>query len=200
VLSEPVAAMIATTDDRGMYSLKLPVVPNMFAVSASKHGYVPSSENVEARRLEPGELEMNFRLSPATSRIVAIEARPEVHHLGNDRFEGSINSQFQRDSEGLNFTAKFQLSPDQCTPVISRAAVLLLAKGVQCPHKIRVNGQTLRRRLRPTSADGSFSRFTATFSADLLRPGDNTIEIVDVYCNDDLDDFEFVNVQIRLSP
>jgi hypothetical protein len=200
VLGEPVAAMIAMTDDRGMYILRLPVVPDMFAVSTSKRGYLPTSENVEARRLDSGDLEMNFRLSPATSRIIAIEQQPEVHHLGNDRFEGSINSQFQKESDGLTFEAEFQLTPEQCPPAISRAAVLLMAKGVQCPHKIRINGQTLRRRLRTTSEDGSFSRFTATFSADLLHPGTNTIEVMDVYCNDDLDDFEFVNVQIRLSP
>ena len=74
----------------------------------------------------------------------------------------------------------------------------LLAKGVQCPHQVYVNGYRLRRRLDEAPADGSFGELTTRFHPAILVEGVNTIRIHAVACQGDVDDFEFVNVQIRL--
>ena len=130
---------------------------------------------------------------------MALEAEPTVHHLGNDRWEGTINSQFQKTAEGRRFTSEFELSASQLPPHYSRAAVTLLAKGVQCPHQIYINGFRLRQRLDSSPADGSFGEFSARFPPEILSEGINLIQIRAVSCMGDLDDFEFVNVRIQLS-
>ncbi len=75
-----------------------------------------------------------------------------------------------------------------------------MAKGIQRSHKIRINGTVLDDRLDDAPSDGSFGEFTAAFDAGILRPGGNSFEIIAKPSDSDIDDFEFVNIQIRLSP
>ena len=58
----------------------------------------------------------------------------------------------------------------------------------------------MRTSLNRTPPDGSFGTFIAAFDPALLREGVNRLEIRAVACNGDLDDFEFINLQIRLHP
>ncbi len=74
----------------------------------------------------------------------------------------------------------------------------MLAKGVQCPHKIRINDMLIDARLEDSPDDGSFAQFAARFDISLLQEGENTIEMIAVSCTGDLGDHEFVNLQIRL--
>ncbi|RIK68043.1 MAG: hypothetical protein DCC65_04220 [Planctomycetota bacterium] len=192
--------VIAVTDDEGNYALHAPQVPDHFALTATRSGYLPQARNVPAGRLRGRVLDVDFDLQPVSEFVIAIEKDPVVHHLGNDLFEGRINSQFQRESEGTRFRASFELSAEQLAPKFRTARVELLAKGVQCPHQIRINSRRLPRRLGNSPPDGSFGRFTADFDASILRPGRNTFTLRNVTCREDIDDFEFVNVQIRLIP
>ena len=191
--------LTATTDDEGNYALAVPLVPDNFALSASHEDYVPASVNIPAAALGRGTLIQDFALEPHSEDVVALEVEPTVHHLGNDRWDGVINSQFQKTSEGRRFTAEFELSHRQLPPHYSQAAVILLAKGVQCPHQVYVNGFRLRQRLDSSPADGSFGEFSARFPPEILGEGINTIQIRGVSCRGDIDDFEFVNVRIQLS-
>ncbi|MEW6251835.1 MAG: carboxypeptidase regulatory-like domain-containing protein, partial [Planctomycetota bacterium] len=86
-----------TTDVRGHYELHVPDVPDFFAVSATHPRYVPQSQNASAADLRQRGLTLDFALEPDSNGSVVIEAVPDVHHLGNDRFEGAVNSQFQKD-------------------------------------------------------------------------------------------------------
>ena len=118
-----------------------------------------------------------------------------------NRFTSSVSPvflfQFQ---DRVLFEAEFELAATQLSPHSTRAEVVLLAKGVQRRHKIRINGATLEQRLEETPDDGGFGEFRASFDADLLRRGPNKIEIIAKPSSSDIDDFEFVNVQILLSP
>jgi hypothetical protein len=192
--------IVVTTDAAGLYELAVPPVPDFFALSASLSGYVPGTANLSAGMLSDRPVAVDFELPQQTDYIVAIEEEPDVHHLGNDRFEGRINSQFQKRSEGRVFRATFEISKDQLPPNYSRAEVWLMAKGVQCPHQILINDRRLRRRLDDAPGDGSFGEFTARFDPAWLEAGINKIRIAAKSCNGDLDDFEFVNLQIRLLP
>lgn len=197
-LSEQPPVSVRSTAD-GFYELSIPETPEFFAVSAMLAGYQPAAGNVSEANLRERGFYYDFALRPAESGVIALEAAPDVHHLGNDRFEGAINSQFQKASEGRAFSAEFLLSPTQSPPHIDAASVVLLAKGVQCPHQVRINGTLIEARLDHSPADGSFGEIVLALDPALLSEGSNTLEIRAVTCRGDLDDFEFVNVQLRLS-
>lgn len=190
----------AETDADGHYVLYVPQVPVFFALSATREGYVPETTNVSGEMIRHGPMNLDFELEPSNTDIIVTEAIPEVHHLGDNRFDGSINSQFQKESEGSSYAAQFELSEKQVKPYIRRAKVHLLAKGVQRRHKIFINGHVLKKRLNHAPRDGSFGEFEAPLEVSLLRAGTNTIEIVAAPSDHDIDDFEFVNVQIHLIP
>jgi hypothetical protein len=183
----------------GRYELFPPEVPPFFALSAINDGYVPASKNVATVMVEGTTLELDFALDPETERIVAIEAAPEVHHLGDNAFSGRINSQFQKRSEGARFSAIFTLSARQLPPYYDEATVTMLVKGVQMSHRIRINGEVIDERLDDAPRDGSFGEFSVEFDPALLREGRNRIEILASSRGGDVDDFEFVNLQIRLA-
>jgi len=194
------APVTAITEHDGTYMLDAPEAPDFFALSASRKGFVPQSANVERARVEGRTLRVNFALEAASDTVLVTEAVPDVHHLGNNHFDGTINSQFQKKSEGAEFTVEFELSTDPASVSLSRAEVRLLVKGVQRDHRVVINGTTLKRRLNHAPEDGGFGEFVAPFNATLLQPGTNTLQIIAAPSDSDIDDFEFVNAQVRLSP
>jgi hypothetical protein len=194
------SSVVAMSGETGWYELGVPQVPEFFALSASLDGYLPEAVNVETARLRGRAIIQNFRLRPDDETVIALESDPEVHHLGNDRFEGVINSRFQKRSEGTRAVAVFPLSAHQISSPFTQAEVRMLVKGVQCPHRIFINDELLSRRLDRSPKDGSFGEFLASFDASALHEGENVLEIHCVSCRGDVDDFEFVNVQIHLRP
>lgn len=198
-LDLPGGAVIAvSTDAKGTYEFAVPELPDFFAVSASKPNYLPRTRNAANRSVAGRSMRLNFALRPQSLQVVSLEDVPVVHHLGNDAYEGRINSQFQREAEGRSYSGEFELSSDQQNA--GQAEIKLLAKGIQCPHKIKVNGRLLETRLDHSPEDGSFGSFSAVFDAMLLQEGTNVLEIRAVSCNGDIDDFEFINLQILLLP
>ena len=194
------AALNATTDADGQYLLPVPSLPDFVALSATCPGYVPGSASIPGRRVVRSSVTQDFELDAVSPDVIALEPVPQVHHLGNDRFEGRINSQFQKRAEGRALRGYLQLSDEQVLPRIRAVSLSLLAKGVQCPHKILVNGHLLDERLDHSPADGSFGEFTISFDPELLKAGANMLEIRGVRCQGDVDDFEIVNIQVRLVP
>jgi len=197
-LDVPDRAPITTrTDDEGLYVFDAPEMPEHFALSAVHRGYSPQTMTAEAEELHGRVLERDFALERLSDAVLPVEELPRVHHLGNDHFEGRINSQFQRRAEGTTYTATFEVTGDRLPPNFSRAQVWMLVKGAQSNNRIRINGTMLRTRLNDAPDDGSYGEFTAPFDIRLLEEGENIIEIISVDETGDLDDFEFVNVQIR---
>ena len=193
--------LTSTTDSKGKYTLDVPATPDFFALSASLDPYVPQTISVERARLESKKkLVVNFALEPHSDNALVTEAAPDVHHLGDDRFSGDINSQFQKKSEGAKFSIAFEIAPDSLATPLERAEVRLMAKGVQRRHKIFVNDKLLDRRLDKAPEDGSFGEFIAPFELSLLTPGANTLRVEALPSDDDIDDFEFVNIRIYLIP
>ncbi|MCH8823921.1 MAG: PD40 domain-containing protein [Planctomycetes bacterium] len=189
--------LTVVTNEAGRYVLVTPQLPDFVALSASHEGYLPEASNVASSELKRSTVTRDFQLKPLQNDIIAIEAVPEVHHLGNDLFDGRINSLFQKKSEGLVFTAEFVLTANQIPPFVNHAEIVLMVKGVQVGNELRINGNLLEARLNRSPRDGSFSEFVAEFPASWLLEGINTLQIKSVR-GSDLDDFEFVNIQIRL--
>jgi len=194
------AAVTATTDEAGFYDLSVPAVPDFFAVSASAERYLPASANVSAAAVNTSTVQVNFFLRPEGLDEVAIETTPDVHHLGDDRFTGSVNSRFQKRAEGDVYAAEFTLSERQVPPYYTRAELSMLAKGIQLRHRLFVNGHRLPGRPPHSPRDGSFGECRIPFDADCLRPGVNILEFRANNRRGDVDDFEFVNIQIHLKP
>lgn len=190
--------IIVASADAGRYTLRPPEVPDHVAMTATMEGYQPASINVPTEALLRGVVERDFLLERQAEGIIALEAQPEVHHLGNDEFTGRINSQFQRPSEGLIYQKSFAITPAQIRLVGREAQVRLLAKGTQAPNPVRVNGRLISRRLVGSPADGSFGEWVGSFPGEWLVAGENIVEIRSTRGDSDLDDFEFVNVQIVL--
>lgn len=189
-----------TTKD-GTYEIPFNEVPDNTAVTASLPGYLPVSKNLVGSDRRQMSSRLNFTMSSSNDSVIAVEEQPVVHHLGDDRFEGQINSQFQRKAEGTSIVLKFKLSSNFRQPKPIRANVTFMAKGVQCSPKVSVNGKLLVPVSEKSASDGSFSPMQFAIDPNSLRVGENQFEMIAVKCLDlsDLDDFEFVNVQIRLS-
>lgn len=192
--------VLTRTDDNGSYELKLPELPDNVAVSATRAGYLPESKNLRVFRGDGNVHRLDFELGANTERVIAIEGNPVVHHLGNDKYEGSVNSQFQRPSEGILFRADFDVARDQYPDQAGVAVITFLAKGIQCEPQIRLNGHLITEKMALSPSDGSFAPAAVAFDPAWLRVGRNVITVTAIVCANDLDDFEFVNLQVRLSP
>jgi hypothetical protein len=156
--------------------------------------------DVERRRLTGRTLNVDFSLQKIGRDVLVLEEQPEVHHLGDNAFSGQINSQFQKQAEGDRYEMSFDLDAAQLPANAARAEIVLMAKGVQRRHSLKVNGRLLDQRLEEAPEDGGFGEFSAPFDITWLQPGDNKIEIIAAPSDSDIDDFEFVNVRVRLVP
>jgi hypothetical protein len=193
------ATVRSTTDAAGRYTLAVPESPPHFAVTAEHAGHVPDAANVASASLGTGPLRLDFALRPQEAGILALEPSPAVHHLGNDRFEGRINSQFQLPSEGRRLSITFTVEAGHLNPRPRRARLEFLARGVQCPHEVWINDDQLPGLDEESPSDGSFGPRVIAFDPELLQAGENRLRIVAIQCRGDLDDFEFVNPQIRFA-
>lgn len=184
----------------GIYILHPPEVPTFFALSASSAGYLPSARNVTTATVMGRTLELDFALTPQAQTAVAFEVEPEVHHLGDNAFEGRINSQFQQRAEGAVYETTFELTAKQLELASLPVELTVLVKGVQMRHQLLLNGRDLGTRLDWSPSDGSFGMFVVEFDPALLRVGTNVFSIRAGSRGNDVDDFEFVNLQINLVP
>lgn len=191
--------LIAVTRDDGTYELVLTDIPETFAVAASQSGYQPEALNLRSIDVKGTTHRLDFALRASNEDVIVVENDPTVHHLGNDQFEGVANSKFQRRSEGVSFESVFIVSVENSQKASVQPAVTFLAKGVQCPPQVRINGQLLPSTKAVTPDDGSYGTMVFPFDRSLLRAGKNQISIWATSCQGDLDDFEFVNPQVRLS-
>lgn len=194
---DPLTAM---SDEQGAYELRLSEVPENFALSGTHPRYSPQSRSVRGAQVRGRTLRLDFALSPTNHETVAIEREPKVHHLGNDRFEGLANSQFQIKSEGKVYSTQFRLTEKQIRSASRQVELCMMARGVQCPAPVVLNGTLLDDGVALSPEDGSYRTVRIPFDCKLLKAGVNQIRMEAVSCHGDLDDFEFVNLQIRLSP
>ncbi|MHC5110735.1 MAG: carboxypeptidase regulatory-like domain-containing protein [Planctomycetota bacterium] len=192
---EPV---VVQTDENGRYELFPPPLPDFFAVSASRPGFLPRSENVARSWVAGSTLSLDFALEPENELTVAIEDEPRVHHLGDNEFSGKINSRFQRRAEGDTYEANFGLDSSQLDQGFKRAELTMLVKGVQMRHRLFVNGHLLDAFLEESPSNGSFGEFTIDLEVSYLQVGQNRFMLKASARGNDIDDFEFVNVQLRL--
>ncbi len=190
----------ANSGTDGAFVLRAFDIPDNAAISASAKGYIPYSANITADELEEGATTV-ILLWPESRLTVALEDDPAVHHLGNDAFTGRVNSQFQRQAEGLTLELPFALSAEQLPPNTAGATLLMLAKGVQLENRFYINGRRLDTTFPESPSNGSFGEIAVELPIRLFREGFNTLGIESIRRGDtDYDDFEFVNARIQFIP
>jgi hypothetical protein len=206
------------TDAKGEYFIEVPSLGDFCLISAGKEGYVPATANISKELLAGvNTLVMNFELDPAEQpdkTVVILEIVPEVHHLGDDKHSGSVNSQFQKLSEGTIFDREFSLTADELScsndasvPSETRseteggfaAEIRLVVKGAQENDEVRINGNLLDTFINNSPEDGSFGEVVLPVNASYLHEGTNTLSITSIDGGKTFDDFEFANMLIYLS-
>ena len=188
------AVVDVLTDASGQYSLNINSdrLPDPYLLVASASAYVPDVVDIPN---DGQNRTVDFELRIINDSIVVIEIDPSLHHLGDNYFGGTINSQFQRTAEGTFYTKQFMLDSTQASS--GSAIISLVAKGLQDSNPLIINGNTITY-LDDSPSDGSFAKVTVNVPANILRSGSNTVRIEsDVYFGD-YDDFEFANIILEL--
>jgi len=167
-------------------------LPPTVILNCTKSGFMPLATDVS----NPGEWIVDFPLEPIAGECILIDSR--LHHLGDDSYEGSVNSQFQMSAEGSTYSKSFTVEPGQLT--FAKATLLITHRGAQVNNPIKINGTTITV-LNNSFADGSIGIGSITFDKSLLKAGSNTITITSVTGQSppDIDDFEFTNLIIKFS-
>ncbi|MEL6796357.1 MAG: hypothetical protein AAFO89_05980 [Planctomycetota bacterium] len=191
------ADLVAATGDDGTFGLSFEQIPENAALTATKDGFAPGAINVAADQLDGGD-RLIIRLRRDDPFVIALEEQPEVHHLGDDAFSGRINSQFQRESEGLSLRFGFTLTEDHAKLPAAGAEFRLMAKGTQLKNRVIVNGTRIGT-FEKSPADGGFGEQRFAIPNSVLRLGSNSVTIRSVDSpGTDHDDFEIVNLRIVL--
>lgn len=192
---EPLATL---SGERGSFSILPGELPEFFAVSAVAEGFEPGAVDMSSAAVDAGAV-AEILLVPERRTLIALEQTPRVHHLGNDRFTGRVNSQFQRESEGVDWHRGFEIDPEIFEQGIAAAWVRVLVKGAQTENPVRVNGRMLSQSITGSPRDGSYEEIVLQLDPSVLQPQANTLHIRAVNApGTDIDDFEFVNVRIEL--
>lgn len=197
-LDIPNSYIQVTTDSSGYYSIPVPSLGSYFLLSVGKEGYIPQTANISKNDLlETGNLTQDFAIDVVQDNVLILEIFPAVHHLGDDIFSGTINSQFQQVSEGLEYIDTFITQANQLPPYYTTAEIHITAKGAQINNPVQINDVELGF-LNTSPSDGSFGEIIIPFyDISILSTELNTLRINSVETST-YDDFEFANVLIYL--
>ena len=190
--------VLTETDAEGGFALVAAqdLIPESFVIVITADDFQPIAiplTNVN-EFITAGEI----ALTAISDNFVGIEVLPSVHHLGDDSFTGSENSQFQRNTEGSQLVRSFNLSSEQA---LSETLFFnWVAKGIQIPNTLSINGSFVASS-QNTNSDGSYSLQSLLLrTSGILLEGANvlTIESQSTNVGNDIDDFEFVILGISL--
>lgn len=184
--------------DDGRFMLRPDNLPDVAVLVATHPDYAAGIGVVSRDDVERGD-RLRILLRRTTPFIVALEPDPQVRHLGNDRFSGPANSQFQREAEGIDIAYDFDLPRSLTESSPSRVELRLLVKGKQNPAPVLVNGQRIGQ-VGLSPQDGSYAEQVIEIPVQQLNAGSNTLEIRSARRRGNIDDFEFVNPRIIFVP
>jgi hypothetical protein len=204
----------ATTDGSGQFSFslteaELEALPVDFYLTARTPaaGAPLRSEVIAAQKSASGTV-VKDQLAPLAP--VRLEARDNdqrrvvpiwdgLVHLGDSNYEGTPNSRFQlprASSTALSLT--FDLPAGLDLAKIGDLAIDVIARGVECPDLLTLNGTTRELPMSPES--GAAARLKLLVAASELKAAGNTLVINTATCGDtNLDDFELLSIELILS-
>ncbi|MEM7738958.1 MAG: hypothetical protein AAF267_24615 [Deinococcota bacterium] len=184
------------TDSVGSFTLLLPndELPRNFLLLFYKEGFVPVGKNYS--RSGSRRLEVNVDIEETRPNQVFADGFLNLVHLGDDSYSGSINSQFQKRTDGLTHTTFFDIPLELMS--YQSVTLSILAKGLQVENELIIN-DTLVAYLDSSAETGAFTRviFEPFETQALLRSGRNTLRINSVFAGGTYDDFEFTNIMFE---
>ena len=192
------------TDEEGRYNIQVPtdmlIQTGFMSLNVYHPDYKPVAVTYEAPLAgfsvnDAGDLsssieECNNCLEIFTARY------SELIHLGDNNFSGSINSQFQKASDGIEYSFDFANTNN----TNSKLTVGFEAKGLQ-PNEDRISAriifgsQTIELAMSPV--DGSYAEYDIEFENEL---GVETIKFITSEprpSDGDVDDWEFTSFYVK---
>ncbi len=192
------------TNSEGSYTIQVPtdslITTGFMSLNVYHKDYLPLTMTYAAP-LEDysvhGANDIDSSMEKCENCLEVLNARySELIHLGDNNFSGSINSQFQKDSDGIEFSFDFANSNNANT----KLKIGFEAKGLQ-PNEDRVSArvifgqQTIELEMSPE--DGSYAEYSLEFENEL---GVETIKFItsDPRPSDgDVDDWEFTSFHVK---
>ncbi len=182
----------ATTDNQGRCQIKIPndvSLPTYVIVTVDHSSIRPRAFSVPGATYNISNLSVPCKETPSTVLV----KETSLHHLGNDQYGGSANSQHQLPTEGIERSFSFYLSGIPGTmPYLQ-----LYARGIEHPTEIKINGITTNK-LGNSSSDGDLSKWDIQLNPDVIpsnvfQAGYNTLTIKTGAndASDPWDDIEF---------
>lgn len=179
-----------TTNNKGKCEISISnevLLPEFLIVTVDHSSIKPHAISVPGEKNSNSNKTINCESAP--SRVLVREAR--LHHLGDDSYTGSENSQLQIATEGVELSFSFYLSsiPN------SMPYIRIFARGVQHPTEIKINGITTDR-LNNSNVNGDLSFYKGQLTASpstVFKKGTNIFSIKTFYRSSfyDWDDIEF---------
>lgn len=177
------------------------------AATVTKTGYEP--QTILCAELKPGgTCNQNVNLIPLATNISIPVGGDTVMHLGDNQYEGSSNSQFQKPSDGVELVFPIADWAKQVQASgVTKATVYLDAKGWQsdvCRNEIAISGdagtQSLPGGVSPSAGYWAGGR-QVPFEFDVAQIGrlNAELKITSGPCRGttDLDDFEINRIRVE---
>lgn len=182
------------------------------AATVTKLGYEP--QTILCSTLQGGRAcsDLEVRLIPLAANMSIPVGGDTVMHLGDEVYEGSVNSQFQKATDGSELVFQIADWAKQVkAPGITKATVYLDAKGWQsdiCDNRIALSGEigTVSLPGGVSPADGLWGGGRQVpFVFDVAKVGSlkGELRITSGTCSndaiDDLDDFEINRIRVEFN-
>jgi hypothetical protein len=205
-------AFVTKTDADGSCRLDLPAneVAGVAypAASVEKPGYEP--QTILCRKLQGGDTcANNVEIIPLADNVSIPVGGGVVMHLGDDRFEGAVNSQFQKKTDGSQLVFVIDDWAAKLTAGYTKATVYLDAKGWQtssCNNLIELagDGGTVSLPGGNSPSDGYWAggkQVPFEFSTSQVGALRAELRVIAGQCNGttDLDDFEINRIRVYFS-
>ncbi|MCK5904958.1 MAG: carboxypeptidase regulatory-like domain-containing protein, partial [Gammaproteobacteria bacterium] len=188
------------SDASGNYDIKIDksvfneVSETTYLIYAYKESYHPSTKTLKVGATD--NYTVNFTINLIKTNEVVLEIEPKVHHLGDDNYNGSNNSQFQKKTEGVSFSKSFDISAAQYQNY-AEASLSFQSKGIETGGNLSINGHDYN--LSPSSSNGSYKTYTLAVEKSFYTEGSNNLKVTSDVSKGDYDDFEFSNIVLTLS-
>lgn len=202
------------TDNSGNYHLKTPqnyAYPQYFAGLINAENYRPTTIlfSFPNNNLAVDTKTSNPNLELLKESDIIFFNGLDIIHLGDDQFQGAVNSQLQIKAQGKVQVDYFTYS-DSLKSKYDNICISFLGRGFNSikegskdPISLSNSGQagTYIVKILPDSAeDGSFSQYKECFSLSSFKAGDKVqLQINSLPVSNDYDDFEMINVFGELS-
>jgi hypothetical protein len=178
------------------------------AASVKKTGYEPQTMLFE--KLQGGRnYSQNVELVPLTTAVSVPVGGEDVMHLGDDLFEGTVNSQFQKKTDGTELAFVIADWAAKVQAGYTKATVYLDAKGWQtdiCTNLIGLSGDIgtvmLPGGVSPAAGYwGGGKQVPFEFAVAEVGTLNAEVRITSGACNgtSDLDDFEINRIRVEFS-